>query len=248
MESPTLLRRSAAEFLGTAFLVIVGVGSVPALAIARGEGPFTGADLGFIALAFATIVIVTAHVFGPVSGNHINPAVTLALALTRRFAWRDVPVYIAAQLAGGLLGAVVIVGVLGTAAAELGLGISSYGESTPWYQAFFAEFFGTFLLVVAVFGAIHHRSAAGWGGLVIGLAVFAAIIAVGPITGASINPARNTGPMLVQQFLGGEVSWEQVPVYVIAEVLGAVMAAVGYTWIAGRGDDAPQRSTATSRD
>jgi glycerol uptake facilitator protein len=240
MDTSTLLRRSAAEFLGTALLVIVGVGSVPALAIARGEAPFTAADLGFIALAFATIVIVTAHVFGPVSGNHINPAVTLALAVTRRFAWRDVPAYIAAQLAGGLAGAGVMVAVLGTVASDLGLGISAYGESTPWYQAFFAEFFGTFLLVIAVFGVIHRHAAAGWGALVVGFAVFAAIIAVGPITGASINPARNTGPMLVHQILGGEVHWEQVPVYVVAEVLGAVLAGLAYTAIAGRGDDIQQ--------
>jgi glycerol uptake facilitator protein len=237
METSTLLRRAAAEFLGTALLVIVGVGSVPALAIARGSEPFTGADLGFIALAFATIVIVTAHVFGPVSGNHINPAVTLALAVARRFAWRDVPAYVAAQLAGGVLGAVVIVGVLGTVAGDLGLGISGYRESTPWHQAFIAEFVGTFLLVVAVFGVIHRRSAPGWGGLVVGFAVFSAIIAVGPITGASINPARNTGPMLVQQILGGNVHWEQLPVYVVAEVLGAVLAGVAYTAIAGRGGD-----------
>jgi glycerol uptake facilitator protein len=228
MDENKTWQKLAAEFLGTAFLVFIGVGSVPALAIARGDAPFTGAELGFISLSFATIVVVTVYVFGYISGNHINPAVTLGLAVTGKFPWKSVPGYLIAQVLGAVFGSFLIVGVLGTKASELGLGVASYASTTPWYQAFFAEFVGTFLLVFAVFGVIHRKAAPGWAGLAIGLVVFAAIIPVAPTTGASINPARTTGPMLVQQILGGTVDWSQWPVYVISELLAGVLAALAF--------------------
>src|SRR5258708_35803702 len=82
MDEPSLTQKLAAEALGTAFLVFVGVGSVPATLIVNGDAPFTMASLGFISLAFGTIVIATVYIFGYISGNHINPAVTLRLAGT----------------------------------------------------------------------------------------------------------------------------------------------------------------------
>jgi len=230
-------QKLAAEFLGTAFLVFVGVGSVPATLIVNGDAPFTMADLGMISLAFGTIVVVTVYVFGYISGNHINPAVTLGLAVAGKFPWRQVPEYLAAQLLGAIVGAFTIVGVLGMRASEVGLGVASYASEVPWYQAFFAEFVGTFLLVFAVFGVIYRKAAPGWAGLAIGFVVFAAIIPVAPTTGASINPARTTGPMLVQQILGGEVAWEQWPVYVGAELLAGVLAALTFALIAHTAND-----------
>jgi glycerol uptake facilitator protein len=239
MDENTMWQKLAAEFLGTAFLVFVGVGSVPALLLVNkaNGSTFSGSDLGMISLAFASVVIVTVYVFGYISGNHINPAVTLGLAATGKFPWSEVPSYDAAQVAGAIAGAFAIVGVLGTAASDIGLGVASYSDSTPWYQAFFAEFIGTFLLVFAVFGVIYRKAAPGWAGLAIGMMVFAAIIPVAPTTGASINPARTTGPMLVQQIMGGEVSWEQWPVYVIAELVAGVAAAVAFGFIAHTAHD-----------
>ena len=230
MDVYRLWQRMAAEFLGTAFLVFVGVGSVPALALARGSAPFTGAELGFISLAFATIVIATVYVFGYISGNHINPAVTIALAVTRKFPWREVPAYLLAQVLGAIVGSFAIVGALGMKASKLGLGVASY-SGIPLWQAFTAEFLGTFVLVFTVFGVIHRKAAPGFAGIVIGLVVFAAIIPVAPATGASINPARTTGPMLVQQLLGGTVQWQQWPVYVLAELVGGVVAGLAFELI-----------------
>ena len=97
--------------------------------------------------------------------------------------------------------------MLGQRAIDSGLGVASFNpDITSVPQAFFAEFIGTFLLVFAVFGVIYRKAAPGWAGLAIGLVVFAAIIPVAPATGASINPARTTGPMIVQQILGGGVA------------------------------------------
>jgi glycerol uptake facilitator protein len=226
MDENKTWQKLLAEFLGTAFLVFIGVGSVPATLIVNGDAPFTMADLGVISLAFGTIVIVTVYVFGYISGNHINPAVTLGLAVTGKFPWRQVPAYLLAQVLGAVAGALTIVGVLGQKAVDVGLGVAAYADTTPWYQAFFAEFIGTFMLVFAVFGVIHRKAAPGWAGLAIGFVVFAVIIVVAPTTNASINPARTTGPMLVQQLLGGTVHWEQWIVYVASELLAGVLAAL----------------------
>jgi glycerol uptake facilitator protein len=169
-----------------------------------------------------------------VSGNHINPAVTIALAATRKFPWKDVPGYLAAQVAGATIGAFAIVGVLGAQAHRVGLGVASFNKALGVgnVQGFFAEFVGTFILVFVIFGVIHRKAALGFAGLAIGLVVFAAIIPVAPATSAAINPARVIGPMLVLQVFGGTVHWAQMPVYVAAEVSAGVAAALLYTLVA----------------
>ena len=229
MNEPSTPQKLAAEVIGTAFLVFVGVGSVPATLIVNGDAPFTMADLGMISLAFGTIVIATVYALGHISGNHINPAVTVGLAVTGKFPWRDVPAYLGAQLVGAVIGAGAIIAVLGQKASDVGLGVATYADTVSVAQAFSAEFVGTFILVFTIFGVIHHKAPAGFAGLAIGLVVFAAIIPVAPTTGASINPARTFGPMLVQQVAGGTVHWEQLPVYLAAELLAGIVAAVAYS-------------------
>lgn len=228
MDEPTTAQKLAAEVIGTAFLVFIGVGSVPATLIVNGTAPFTMADLGMISLAFGTVVVATVYALGHISGNHINPAVTLGLAVTGRFPWSQVPAYLAAQVVGAIVGAGAILAVLGGKASDVGLGVASYGTGVGVAQAFAAEFVGTFILVFTVFGVTHRKAAAGFAGMAIGLVVFAAIIPVAPATGAAINPARVTGPMLVQQLAGGAVHWEQLPVYVLAELAAGVLAGLVY--------------------
>jgi glycerol uptake facilitator protein len=234
MDENTRPQKLAAELLGTALLVFIGVGSVPATLIVNGQAPFTMADLGMISLAFATVVVATVYALGHVSGNHINPAVTIGLAATGKFPWKQVPGYLAAQLAGATIGALAIVGVLGSRAHEVGLGVAQFNSALGVgnVQGFTAEFVGTFILVFVIFGVIHRKAAPGWAGLAIGLVVFAAIIPVAPATSAAINPARVVGPMLVLQVFGGAVHWAQLPVYVSAEVSAGVVAAFAYTLLA----------------
>ena len=232
MSSPTQLQKLTAEVIGTGFLVFVGVGSVPATLLVNGDAPFTMADLGMISLAFATVVVATVYALGHISGNHINPAVTLGLAVTGKFPWSRVPAYIAAQLVGATIGAAAILGVLGMPASQVGLGVAAFGAGVGPIQAFVAEFVGTFILVFTVFGVIHRKAAAGFAGMAIGLVVFAVFIPVAPTTGASINPARTFGPMLVQQLAGGAVKWNQLPVYLFAELTAGALAALAYGLIA----------------
>ena len=228
MDEPTTAQKLAAEAIGTAFLVFIGVGSVPATLIVNGTAPFTMADLGMISFAFATVVVATVYALGHISGNHINPAVTIGLAVSGKFPWSQVPAYLAAQVTGAIVGAGAILGVLGPKASEVGLGVAAYSADVHPVQAFGAEFVGTFILVFTVFGVIHRKAAAGFAGVAIGLVVFAAIIPVAPTTGASINPARTVGPMLVQQLAGGTVKWEQAPVYLLAELAAGALAALAY--------------------
>ena len=162
LDETNLFQRLGAEALGTAFLVFIGVGSVPATLIVNGDAPFTMADLGMISLAFGTIVVATVYALGHIGGNHINPAVTVGLAATGKFPWSQVPAYIAAQVVGAIVGAAAIIGVLGMTASDVGLGVAAYDADTvSMARAFTAEFVGTFILVFTIFGVIHRKAAAG---------------------------------------------------------------------------------------
>lgn len=229
----TVARHLLAELVGTALLVLFGAGSVLA-ALSLGDGRLDPAGLGFVALAFGLVVALVVYAFGPTSGAHVNPAVTLALAATGRFAWSQVPGYLMAQLGGATLGALGVLGVVGRRATELGgVGLTAAGPGTSPAQAVLAETLGTFLLVLTVMAlAVDSRAPAGWAGLVIGLAVTVEILAIGPVTGGSVNPARTWGPYLVNDLAGGSTPWAQLWVYVVGPVVGAVLAALVYAAVA----------------
>jgi glycerol uptake facilitator protein len=226
MEENSFGQKLLAEVVGTGFLVFIGVGSVPATLMLLGHHQFTMAELGVIAFAFALVVIAMVYAIGHISGCHINPAVTVSLALNGKFPWKDVPAYVGAQTLGAILGALAILATLGMNAKDLGLGVASFNPDAVGYgRAIFAEAIGTGILVFTVFGVIDRRAPAGFAGIVIGFVVFAAIIVVGPVTGASINPARTVGPMLILQVFGGAVKWSQLPAYLIGEFVGGALAA-----------------------
>lgn len=238
MEDHSIVQRAAAEVIGTALLVFVGAGSVPAILLLEqgSEAPFSGASLGFIAVAFGLIVTAMVYTVGKVSGCHINPAVTFALAATKRFPWREVPTYWVSQLAGGILGALAIWASYGDRALDLGAGfgvVDFNGAVTSWGSAMFIEALGTGILLFTILGIVDTRSPEGWAGLVIGLVIVAIIITVGPATNASINPARALGPLLVSDMNGSFHNWtEQLFAYIPANFVGAAVAAFAYDAIA----------------
>jgi glycerol uptake facilitator protein len=225
-----------AETVGTALLVLVGPGSVVATLMLAGDSKpaVTGADLLGISFAFGLVIAALVYAIGKVSGCHINPAVTFALAVTKRFPWREVPAYAAAQVVGAVIGAFGIWAVFAHNAIDLGMGMTSFNQgTTTWAQAIFSEGIGTFILMFAILGIVDSRSPGDFAGLIIGGAVIAIIMVVGPITGASLNPARAFGPELVSGIGNGTTHWNQlIPVYVLPGLFGAGLAAVFYDLLA----------------
>jgi glycerol uptake facilitator protein len=226
------VRRLLAEAIGTGILVLFGAGSVVA-ALTLGNGNLDYAGLGMVAITFALAIALAVYAFGNTSGAHLNPAVTVSLAAVGRFPWSEVPAYIGAQLGGGFLGAALIWAAFGGDAIDLGMGQTSIADGTNYLQAIVAEAIGTFLLLTAIMAlAVDRRAPGGWAGLMIGLAVAAAILLIGPITGGSLNPARTFGPLLVATIGGGDTFWGDLPAYVIGPLIGGVVAAAAYDAVA----------------
>lgn len=240
MQAPLGLRL-AAEFVGTAMLVLFGAGAVVA-ALYTGGGELTYAPLGFISLSFAIVIAAVVYGFGPVSGAHINPAVTFSLAVTRRFSWAEVIPYWVSQLLGGIAGALLIVAAFGTGAVDLGgIGGTSLADGVSYGSGIAAEAIATFILVFTVMAlAVDPRAPRGWAGLMIGLAVACGIFVAGPLTGGSLNPARTFGPYIATVIFGGDVAWEEFALYWIGPLLGGAVAAFVYDFVAR-----PRRATSS---
>ncbi len=211
------------EFLGTFWLVLGGCGAA-VLAAA-----FPGLGIGFIgvALAFGLTVLTGAYTFGPVSGAHFNPAVTVGLWAGGRFHARLVLPYIASQIAGAIVAAgVLYVIASGRAGFDLAAGFASngYGAHSPGgYSlgaALLTEALMTFMFLIVILGSTHRRAPVGFAGLAIGLALTLIHLISIPVTNTSVNPARSTGPAL---FVGG---WalSQLWLFWIAPIAGALAA------------------------
>ena len=176
-------------------------------ALTLGEGALDYPGLGMIAITFGLAIAIAVYAFGTTSGAHINPAVTVGLASVGRFPWGEVPAYVGAQLVGGTVGAALIAAAFGGDAVDLGTGQTTIADGVSYGQAIVAEAIGTYLLLIAIMAlAVDRRAPNGWAGLMIGLAVTAAILAIGPLTGGSLNPARTFGPLLVTAIGGGDAN------------------------------------------
>jgi glycerol uptake facilitator protein len=230
--SADLSRRLLAEAIGTGILVMFGAGSVVA-ALTVGGGELDYAGLGMVAITFGLAIAVAIYAFGNTSGAHINPAVTVSLAAVGRFPWAEAPAYIGAQLVGGVVGAALIWAAFGGDAVDLGMGQTSIADGTNYLQAIVIEAIATFLLLTTIMAlAVDKRAPGGWAGLMIGLAVTAAILVAGPLTGASLNPARTFGPLLIETIGGGDTFWGDLPAYVIGPLLGGAAAAFAFDAVA----------------
>jgi aquaporin NIP len=210
-------RLLGAEALGTFALVLFGCGAIMVDA--------DGGELGLvgISVAFGLVVMTMVLAFADVSGAHINPAVTLALAARRRFPLAAVPGYWGAQAAGAIAAAIVLRSSLGEA-ANLGATMPSGSDA----QSFAWEVVMTATLLVVILGATHERASIGTAAFAIGGTIALASLVGGPISGASLNPARSLGPALVSGEL--DALW----IYLIAPLLGGLLGALVYDLVRPR--------------
>ena len=246
-EEQSLLKKCLAELIGTFLLVYIGAGAAVItflLAegatwqsdfICKGIGALGGlGDWLAIGTAFAIAVAASIYIFGHISGCHINPAVTIALWAVKRFPGKEVVPYIISQLVGATLASGLFVMIVGKRAATVGCcGATALFPGINYTQGILNEAVITFFLMLTIMAlAVDERTPKPFAGLIIGLVVGAGIITTGNITGASFNPARTFGPYVGNTLFGGPNLWAQFPVYIIGPVIGALIAAFLYTYIA----------------
>lgn len=247
MNTPiSLFRRCCAELFGTSWLVFGGCGSA-VLAAA-----FPGLGIGFagVALAFGLTVLTMAYAIGHISGCHLNPAVSVGLAVGKRFPAAELPAYIASQVAGAVLGAAVLYGIAsGKAGFDLAAGFASngYGAHSPGGYAIgaciLAEVVLTYVFLMIILGATDTRAPQGFAPIAIGLGLTLIHLIGIPVTNLSVNPARSTGPAL---FVGG---WaiEQLWLFWAAPIVGAFLAGLTYPALARESGPPDTRGAAASR-
>ncbi|MBO7716845.1 MAG: aquaporin family protein, partial [Methanobrevibacter sp.] len=192
-----------------------------------------------IGLAFGLTVMACIYLFGKISGAHLNPAVTIGLLVSKNISLIDSVYYIVAQAIGAVLGSLLLFVCLGAPAVTIGgLGATAPGLSVGYIPAMIAECIGTFFLMLVVMGvAVDKKADPGVAGISIGMTVAAVIIVLGAFTGASINPARTFGPYLMDTLLGGANLWGFFPIYLVGPIVGAILAALVYGYLA-KGNDA----------
>jgi MIP family channel proteins len=232
VDSSNLLGSAVAELIGTFVLVYTGCAVAVAAILQRPTaGPIFYDSLA-VALAFGLALVAIVAAIGHVSGAHVNPAVTLALAVTKKFSWQYVPVYIGAQLVGAVLGAVAVWITYGSAAREAAsLAATFPTDGVGDLRALVVEILVTFILVFVVISvATDERAPAGVAPLAVGFALACGVLIAGPITGGSLNPARTLGPMV----MAGQFT--AVWVYVVGPIVGAVLAALAYDRFASQSD------------
>jgi aquaporin Z len=224
-------RRLFAEFLGTALLVIVAVGTATLSFGFKFAGSSVSAGVVTTALAFGLVLLALAYTIGPISGCHVNPAVTMGFLVARRMSIGDAVGYWVAQLLGGLAGAVALWGIFEGASSytkSVGLGTDGWGKHSliglNMGGAFAAEVVLTFVFVLVVLGATSRIATPAAAGLAIGLALAVVHLVGIPLTGTSVNPARSLGPALVVR---GD-ALNQVWLFIVAPLVGGAIAALAY--------------------
>jgi aquaporin Z len=231
------MKKYFAELIGTAALVLIGCGSA---VIAGPHISYTG-----IAFAFGLTVLALVYAIGPISGCHINPAITVAMWVAKKINGKDAISYILFQLIGGILGAgilwLIARGFPGYSLANVGLGQNGYAQHSPGgfnlLSCFIAEVVFTALFLFVIFGATHKDAPKGFAGIAIGFTLVLIHLVGIPIDGTSVNPARSLGPAIIAR--GDAII--QVWVFIVAPIIGAVIAALVWKYCFEGKEPAPAK-------
>jgi aquaporin Z len=222
-----LMKRLTAEFIGTFWLVLGGCGS----AVLAAAFPDVGIGLLGVSFAFGLTLLTMAFAIGPISGCHINPAVTIGFWTSGRFPAKDVVPYIVAQVLGGILAAAVLYLIAsGKAGFDIASGLASngYGAHSPGGYSLLAgvvsELVMTFMFLLVILGATHGRASTGFAPIPIGLCLTLIHLITIPVTNTSVNPARSTGPAVFV----GDWALDQLWMFWVVPIVGAALA--GLVW------------------
>jgi aquaporin Z len=227
-----MIRKLAAEFIGTAWLVLGGCGA----AVLAAAFPQLGIGFVGVSLAFGLTVLTMAFAIGHVSGCHLNPAVSVGLWAGGRFKASELPPYIIAQVLGAIAGAAILYVIAsGQAGFDVHAGFASngYDDHSPgkfsMVSGLVCEIVMTFGFLFVILGSTHGNAPRGFAPIAIGLCLTLIHLVSIPVTNTSVNPARSTGPAL---FAGG---WalQQLWLFWLAPLIGAVVAGVVYRWVGG---------------
>jgi aquaporin Z len=234
-------RRLAAEFFGTFWLVFGGCGAAI----------LAGAEIGFqgVALAFGLTVLTMAYAVGHISGGHFNPAITVGLAMGKRFDWKDVVPYVVTQVAAAVVAAlglwIIAHGASGFDSTTTGFASNGYGDHSPggyaWWAVLLTEIVLTAFFLYVILGVTDTRAPKGFAPIAIGLVLTLIHLISIPIDNTSVNPARSIGPAL---FAGG-TAIGQLWLFIIAAPIGALIAGATYEMLFGSGEDAAPLEVAT---
>ena len=238
MREPSLAAKLGAEFLGTFLLVFGGCGAaVLAAEFLTEDNVQLGIGFVGVSLAFGLAVLAGVHAFGHVSGGHFNPAVTIGLAIAKRFKWKGVLPYVATQIvsasvAGAVLFAIAS-GKAGFSAVESGFASNGYGDRSPGGYGLVAgliiEIVITAIFVYVILGSTDDRAPKGLAPVAIGLALTLINLVAIPVTNCSANPARSLGVA----WFAGSAALAQVWLFIVAPIIGAAIAGATYAIITG---------------
>ncbi len=225
-----LSKKLGAEFFGTFWLVLGGTGT----AVLAGGGVGT---LG-ISLAFGLTVLTMVYAVGSISGGHFNPAVSFGLWAGGRFPGKDLLPYIVAQVIGAIAASAVLYfivsGKAGFVLGEGSLASNGYGEHSPggysYMSGLIVEVVMTFMFLFIILGATHKNAPKGFAGIAIGLALTLIHLISIPVTNTSVNPARSTGPALLE----GGIALSQLWFFWVMPILGALLAGFVFKWFEGK--------------
>jgi aquaporin Z len=224
----SLTKRIAAEFIGTFWLVLGGCGS----AVLAAGFPDVGIGLLGVALAFGLTVLTMAFAIGHISGCHLNPAVSLGLWAGGRFKGADLLPYIAAQVAGAVVAALILYQIAsGQDGYAGGLASNGYGEHSPggytYMSGLLIEVVMTFMFLIIILVATDERAPKGLAPVAIVLGLTLIHLISIPVTNTSVNPARSTGPALIE----GGIALKQLWFFWVMPIIGALLAGFAYKWL-----------------